>query len=90
MRETFDLEALYDERISPLMAQILDICKQHRMPMVASFLYRRDEDEGGDLCTSFVQFPGRESAEFVMAFKLIRTGSVAFVVTREQGVATDA
>src|SRR4051812_9804430 len=30
-------EAVYDERISPLMAQIIVICKKNKIPMVASF-----------------------------------------------------
>lgn len=30
-------EQIYDERIAPLMAQILDICKAHKIAMVASF-----------------------------------------------------
>lgn len=30
-------EQVYDERISPLMAQIIAICKVHKIPVVASF-----------------------------------------------------
>lgn len=42
-----DLESVYDEEINPLMAQILAVCKRHKMPMVASFQYGPD-----DFCTS--------------------------------------
>ena len=35
--EHYNLESIYDEKISPLMRQIIDICKEHNMPMVASF-----------------------------------------------------
>jgi len=44
-------EKMYDERVSPLMAQILEICKEHKIAMVASFSL--DTDESGDFnCTS--------------------------------------
>ena len=28
-KELFDLEAVYDEQIAPLMTQIIEICKRH-------------------------------------------------------------
>lgn len=44
-------EEIYDERISPLMKEILTICKEHKIPMVASFACPNDDDP--DLrCTS--------------------------------------
>lgn len=43
---TFDLEKIYDEQIAPLMAQIIAVCKKHRLPMLASFCYSsKDESE---------------------------------------------
>ena len=43
----FELEDVYDEKISPLMTQIIAICKEYDMPMVCKFQYcnREDEDE---------------------------------------------
>lgn len=52
--ETWDLEAVYDEQISPLMAQIIAICKEHGMPMVASFAYAAQGDGEFDLCTTYI------------------------------------
>ena len=44
-------EAVYDERIAPLMTQIISICKEHRIPMVAQFVYGNTEEEAL-LCTT--------------------------------------
>lgn len=44
-------EQIYDEKISPLMAQIIAICKENRIAFLADFLVPNDEDP--DLhCTS--------------------------------------
>lgn len=51
--ENFDLEKVYDEKIAPLMTQIIAICKEHKMPFAAQFMYANDEDEGEQYCTSF-------------------------------------
>lgn len=55
----YDAESVYDESIAPLMAQILQICKQHEIPMLATFqLNNASTDphgEGSDLwCTSLM------------------------------------
>lgn len=52
----FDLEEVYDAEISPLMAQIIEICKAHKMPMFATFLYRNDPDGDDGLCTTNILF----------------------------------
>lgn len=40
-------EKVYDEKIAPLMTQIITICDEHKMPYHCSFMFRADE-----LCTS--------------------------------------
>ncbi|CAM3374978.1 hypothetical protein HP548_00620 [Paenibacillus taichungensis] len=37
MLEQYDKESVYDERISPLMKEIIQICKDEGIPMVTSF-----------------------------------------------------
>jgi hypothetical protein len=37
-------EDIYDEKIYPLMAQILEICQAHHIAMVASFATPSDDD----------------------------------------------
>jgi len=46
-------EDVYDEQISPLMSQIIAICKEHRIPLVAQFNYADEPDgEGYKFCTT--------------------------------------
>ena len=49
-----DKEPVYDEKIAPLMTQILAICNGNKINMIASFQLRSEqEDEDGHfLCTS--------------------------------------
>jgi hypothetical protein len=51
-KPAFDLEKVYDEQINPLMAKIIDICHEHKMPMVASFQFKSDGKSDHDLCSS--------------------------------------
>ena len=37
-----DKEAIYDEQIAPLMAQLLEVCQREGIPMFASFQYSDD------------------------------------------------
>lgn len=46
-------EQIYDEHISPLMTQIINICMEHSIGMVATFHISTPEDEGLR-CTSAV------------------------------------
>lgn len=44
-------EAIYDEQISPLMRQILEICKTHKIAMLSEFcLGYDDENPDNQLC----------------------------------------
>lgn len=70
-----DLEAVYDEKIYPLMAQILAVCKEHRMPMIACFQF----SETG-LCTSTISNPAADK-RFPMAYQLLRNGYLAYTTT---------
>lgn len=40
-------EAIYDEQIAPLMAQIIAICKEHKIANLCSFDLGPDPDEDG-------------------------------------------
>lgn len=86
-REEWDLEAVYDEEIAPLMTKIIDICKAHRMPMVASFAYASDADETRCCTTSLPFLDGRSVETFNKAARLIRHGEpgriVAMTITTE-------
>lgn len=55
-------EAIYDEKISPLMAQIISFCKEHDINMAATFSLGMDPEADENLyCTSIL--PCDESDE---------------------------
>ena len=56
----YDLEQVYDDQIAPLMAQIISICKEYELPMLASFQYKNDS-ENGDYCSTYLEYEGRIS-----------------------------
>ena len=55
----FDLEAVYDSEIAPLMTKIIEICKAHKLPMFATFLFANDPDGEDGLCTTNLMFKER-------------------------------
>ena len=93
-QENFDLEKVYDEQIFPLMAQIIAICREHRMPLLASFLYRvtgEGDDQEQSFCTTVLneRLGERHSEEIARALDIIRNGLpenrlLAFTVTHNR------
>lgn len=85
MDQIFNLESVYDEQISPLMKQIIEICNQHKMPMICSFAFENCEERGvGDCTTVLNAYEGRVHLPFNKALKQIRGGSdfiTAFTIT---------
>lgn len=58
--ESFDLENVYDEEIAPLMTKIIEICKAHKLPMLATFMYGyRQDDDDHDFCTTMLLWKDR-------------------------------
>jgi hypothetical protein len=87
-QEAFDLEAVYDEKIAPLMTQIIAICQENKLPVFATFLYGQSVGDEGqrDLCTTIQQFPGRNPEMLDRLDDLVRFGlpedrAVAFMIT---------
>ena len=82
-------EEVYDEKIFPLMAQIIDICKEYKMPFIASFACPNDEDP--DLrATSYLNGPeyigdksGFPEALSDIRYGRQRSGLVALTVTTD-------
>jgi hypothetical protein len=48
-----NMEKIYDEQISPLMQQIIDICKEHKIPMFAEVQFGPE-----DFCKTVLVWPG--------------------------------
>lgn len=81
--DTWDLEAVYDAEIAPLMTQIIGICKAHGMPMVASFMYA-SSDDGDDMCTSLIprgEWVPPKYGAFAKAIRQSGDGVFAITVT---------
>lgn len=60
---SWDKEAIYDEQISPLMTQIIAICKEHNIPMVAQFQYADLEEHGPAYVTTTMPFVNERGGE---------------------------
>lgn len=58
----FNLEQIHDEQIAPLMAKIIEICRENHMPMLATFNYAHGngDDENGDAFSTTYMHDGRE------------------------------
>ncbi|EDC3150253.1 hypothetical protein KGN64_003341 [Salmonella enterica] len=82
----YNLESVYDEKISPLMTQIIAICKEHNMPMVASYAYKNSEEQGRCYCTTTLTFEGRHIKEFAEATSIIRGNPLFSAFTIMSGV----
>lgn len=66
MDNRYDKEKVYDEQISPLMTQIIQVCRDHKIQMLASFHLREEigdpdlddkpEHERDLVCSTYLQF----------------------------------
>lgn len=83
--EDWDLESVYDTQIAPLMQQIIAICKEHRLPVLASFEYRRHGEEES-FVTTCLTFPGRTNPLIDAAYELLRDGFTSFALKRGAGL----
>ncbi len=77
-------EEIYDSRISPLMLQIIEICKAEGIAMIASFdIGHEGEGPNGEDCTGLVcssltpDGEGNPNPTFQKAFSLIKCGRYA-------------
>jgi len=52
----YDKEKIYDDKIAPLMKQIIEICKEEQLPMVAQFYLKKDREDNGEpmYCTTTI------------------------------------
>jgi hypothetical protein len=85
----WDLEAVYDEQIAPLMTKVIAVCKEHGIPMFASFAYARRDDgsEEGEtaFCTTSLPCAGRPVEALAEAARLVYRNThpsvLAFTIT---------
>ena len=72
MENQFDKEQIYDEQISPLMKQIIAICKENNIHMLCDFFIGNTEDKPDFHATSYLESPDNNSVNTENAAKLIR------------------
>lgn len=90
-------EQVYDNEISPLMLQIIGICRAHGIAMMASFDLSHDgEGPNGEDCSSLVcssllpDGDGEPNPAFAQANAFIRRGHrpASMMITTEHGDST--
>ncbi|RTL06401.1 hypothetical protein EKK58_05470 [Candidatus Dependentiae bacterium] len=83
-----DNEQFYNEHIAPLMAQVLDKCKERRLPFVCPMEISDDlsvPDEVGRRGFAITALlPKGTSARIMTAYKLISTGTASFAASVPQ------
>ncbi len=67
MKTGYDKEQVYDEQISPLMKQIIAICKEHELTMISSFYLASEDmrDEGDVVCTTRLLYEGNTPDQYI-------------------------
>lgn len=86
-RKTTIREAIYDAQISPLITQIITLCKAHDIPVIASFDLdddRDDPDRRGLACTTLI-VPKNAQPRFHAAMREIQNkpSFMAFAIVTE-------
>jgi hypothetical protein len=67
-KESWTEETVYDAEVAPLMARIIAICKEHKIPMAAVFQYQDTEDDGPGHVFTTLPFAGRGSPQMSRLF----------------------
>lgn len=81
-------EEIYDQQISPLMTQVIAICKEHKIANVCSFALGDDEDGDSLLCTTVMtteEFEPPEELKRCCSILLNRGPSPSLMVTTRDG-----
>ena len=69
----YDKEQIYDDKISPLMTQIIEICKENDIQMLFS-CYLKTDDEGDMSCDTYLESKEENCNKLLNAAKVIRSG----------------
>lgn len=76
-------EEAYDVLINPLMAQIIAICKEHKIPVLASFTL--DLEDGLQCTTSLLERDWEPADELIEAAKIIVSRASPTMITVRDG-----
>ena len=75
-------EEIYDQQISPLLKQILDICKSHKIAVLTEFCLGYDEEypDSQLCCTSALVTEDHEPTERILeAFQVLKPSEPQFM-----------
>ena len=67
-------EQVYDERISPLMKKVLDICREHGIAMLATFDLPTEEKPGLNCSTMCPDEHNHNPAHHIRAYEALVRG----------------
>jgi len=74
-------EEIYDNKISPLMVQILEICKENNIAMLMSFSIPTDEDPDLQCTSALLSDEMNPPKELRQALRVIRNETPASMIT---------
>jgi len=72
----YDKEKIYDEKIYPLMEEIIETCKGNDMQMIFS-CYLKTDDNGDMCCTTYLKSGEQNCNSLEDAAKVIQHGYIA-------------
>lgn len=72
----YDKEQIYDEKIFPLMKQVIEICQENDIQTLFSCYLKTDEN-GDMMCTTYLSSKEQTSDKLTDARKVIMDGYVA-------------
>lgn len=78
-------EEIYDQQINPLMAQVIEICKQNRIAFVATYSIPSPDDEGLQCTSALLEDDCEPPNQYLEAMRLIygRARAPLMVTTRD-------
>jgi hypothetical protein len=85
-QQPFDKEQIYDEQLSPLVTQIIQICEQHKLPLVLSVCYGWNETDKSLCCTTSLPGDGWQPERYHRAIETIISDPAylaAFTLTKK-------
>lgn len=88
MEKTMTKEQIYDEKIASLMTQIIGICKEHEIPMVASFHIPNDVDPNLACTTALAVREWGAPEQFGRAVSVLRGEPMMATIKHADGSAT--
>jgi len=69
----YDKETIYDEKVSPLMKEIIEICKENNIEMVFSCFLREEDDM---YCNTYIPSTETKNTKLIDIYNVLYNGYV--------------